>query len=164
MFGIRTRLRNHLHHRLREIVADTPVFYGGDGIHGSNRMDRISIDRDTGISDAIFNVNGGTITVEKYAFFGHGVALLTGTHDPSLVGLKRMLDVPRSGRDIVIETGAWLGSNVTVLGPCRIGANAVVAAGAVVTSDVEPGWIVGGVPARPIRRIDLVEADDSQGR
>jgi acetyltransferase-like isoleucine patch superfamily enzyme len=76
--------------------------------------------------------------------------LLTGSHDPARRGQDRMTTFERQGRDIVVETGAWLASNVTVLGPCRIGAHAVVAAGAVVCRDVAPGEIVGGVPAKHI--------------
>jgi acetyltransferase-like isoleucine patch superfamily enzyme len=146
MFGIRTRARRYVHRRLREIVANTPLIYGGDGTPGPS-LHRLHIADDVSLLDAILNLNGGSITIERYVLFGHGVALLTGSHDPSLRGLDRMLKVPREGRDIVIETGAWLASNVTVLGPCRIGAHAVVAAGAVVRNDVAVGEVVGGVPA-----------------
>lgn len=127
---------------------DTPLVYGGDGISASVAYDRLHIAKHVSLMDAILNVNAGSITIEDYVFFGHGVSILTGTHNPGLRGLDRMLKVPREGRDIVIETGAWLASNVIVLGPCRIGANAVVAAGAVVRNDVKPGEIVAGVPAR----------------
>jgi acetyltransferase-like isoleucine patch superfamily enzyme len=51
---------------------------------------------------------------------------------------------------IVLERDVWLGTRVVVLPGVRIGAGAVVAAGAVVTKDVAPNVIVGGVPARPI--------------
>ncbi len=47
----------------------------------------------------------------------------------------------------------WIGSNATILQGVTIGDGAVVAAGAVVTRDVEPNTVVGGVPARLIRRI-----------
>ena len=45
----------------------------------------------------------------------------------------------------------WIGANVTVLGGVTVGRGAVVAAGSVVTKDVEPYSIVGGVPAKLIR-------------
>jgi maltose O-acetyltransferase len=50
------------------------------------------------------------------------------------------------GRDV------WIGANAVVLGGVTIGDGAVVAAGSVVTKDVEPGAIVVGNPARLVRR------------
>lgn len=54
------------------------------------------------------------------------------------------------GADVVIEDYVWIASRVTILPGVKIGYGAVVAAGAVVTKDVEPHTIVGGVPAKPI--------------
>jgi len=53
-------------------------------------------------------------------------------------------------RPIRIEAAAWLASHVTVLGGVTIGRGAIVGAGAVVTRDMAPETIVGGVPARVI--------------
>ncbi len=53
-------------------------------------------------------------------------------------------------RPVVIEDHVWVGSRATILSGVRLGRGSVVAAGAVVTRDVEPLQIVGGVPARPI--------------
>ena len=53
---------------------------------------------------------------------------------------------------IVIEDNVWICANVVVTAGVRIGTGSVVAAGAVVTKDVEPYTIVGGIPAKLIRR------------
>ena len=53
--------------------------------------------------------------------------------------------------DIVVEDDVWIGCRVTVLSGVRIGQGSVVAAGSVVTKDVPPYAIVGGVPARVIK-------------
>jgi maltose O-acetyltransferase len=58
---------------------------------------------------------------------------------------------PPVAAPVVIETGAFLGANVTVLPGVTIGARSLVAAGSVVTGDVAPDALVGGVPARPLR-------------
>jgi acetyltransferase-like isoleucine patch superfamily enzyme len=55
---------------------------------------------------------------------------------------------------IVIEDDVWLGSGAVVTDGVRIGKGAVVAAGAVVTKDVPPHTVVGGVPAHVIKTID----------
>lgn len=105
------------------------------------------------VNNALLNVESGEITVEEYAFFGHNVCVLTGTHDIAARGLARQQAVPAAGRDVVVRTGAWVGSNATVLGPAVIGAHAVVAAGAVVTGDVPAYTVVAGVPARRIATV-----------
>jgi maltose O-acetyltransferase len=51
----------------------------------------------------------------------------------------------------ILEADVWLGQNVVVMPGVRIGTGAIVGAGAVVTADVRPFDIVGGVPARRIR-------------
>lgn len=55
---------------------------------------------------------------------------------------------------ITIEDDVWLGSGVIITDGVRVGKGAVVAAGAVVTKDVPPHTVVGGVPAKPIKTID----------
>jgi acetyltransferase-like isoleucine patch superfamily enzyme len=60
---------------------------------------------------------------------------------------------PAMAAPVVIEQGAFLGANVTVLAGVRIGSRSFVAAGSVVTADVPPGTLVAGVPARTIRAI-----------
>ncbi len=56
-----------------------------------------------------------------------------------------------SEKQIVIEDDVWIGAKATILGGVTIGQGAVIAAGSVVTKDVEPYAIVGGVPAKLIR-------------
>ena len=60
---------------------------------------------------------------------------------------------PPVAKPVVVEQGAFLGANVTLLPGVRIGAGSFVAAGAVVTKDVPPGMLVAGVPGRVLRQI-----------
>jgi len=105
------------------------------------------------VNNALFNMSGGTITIGEYAFFGHDVAVLTGTHDIEQFGRARQLAFPRSGRDVVIGDGVWLASHVLVLGPVTIGEHAVVAAGSLVRDDVEPYAVMAGRPAKMVKKL-----------
>ena len=105
------------------------------------------------VNNTLFNLSSGEITVEEHAFFGHNVSVLTGTHDWTKFGAERQTAVPPSGRDVVIEEGAWVSSNAIVVAPCRVGRHSVVGVGALVLSDVEPYTIVAGNPARVLRTI-----------
>lgn len=56
-------------------------------------------------------------------------------------------------KSVVIEDGAWIAARAIIFPGVTIGAKFVVAAGSVVTHDVEPGTLVAGVPARVLRRL-----------
>jgi len=71
------------------------------------------------------------------------VYICTGSHDHR----KRAFDLVT--RPVEIDDGAWLGARGLILGGVKIGANAIVAAGSVVTRDVPPAAIMAGNPARP---------------
>jgi acetyltransferase-like isoleucine patch superfamily enzyme len=105
------------------------------------------------INNALFNLSSGDVTVGDYAFFGHNVSVLTGTHDWTKFGRERQVAVTDTGRDVVIEEGVWVSSNVIIVGPCRVGANSVVGVGSLVLKDVEPYTIVAGSPAKVLRTI-----------
>jgi acetyltransferase-like isoleucine patch superfamily enzyme len=115
--------------------------------------DRLRIHETAVVNNALFNVSGGTITVGKDAFFGHDVAILTGTHDVEKFGRERQLAFPRSGRDVVIGEGVWLATHVLVLGPVTIGEHAVVAGGSLVREDVAPYTVVAGRPAKVVKTL-----------
>ncbi|MDL5154671.1 acyltransferase [Actinomycetospora termitidis] len=120
-------------------------------IYGDPR--RLEIHRTAVVNNATFNLSSGTVTMRPWSFFGHNVTVLTGTHDVTKFGKERHRSVPAEGRDVVIDEGAWITSNATIVGPCRVGAHSVVGVGAVVVEDVPPYTVVAGVPARVISQI-----------
>ncbi|WP_319582528.1 DapH/DapD/GlmU-related protein [uncultured Pseudodesulfovibrio sp.] len=94
----------------------------------------------------------GGITIKDGALIGHRVVMATVNH--GFAPEKRQLNYPAP---IVIGKNVWVGSSATILQGVTIGDDAIVAAGAVVTRDVAPGTIVGGVPARFIKTVDEAE-------
>jgi len=98
--------------------------------------------------------NHATIDCFESITIGHGVAISSGVtirdSDNHAINGNPVIAAP-----IVIEDQVWIGLNATILKGVRIGSGAVVAAGAVVTSDVPPNALVGGVPAKVIKQ-DIV--------
>lgn len=58
-----------------------------------------------------------------------------------------------SGKPVVLKRNCWIGAGATILPGVTVGENAIVGAGAVVTKDVEPDTVVGGIPAKLIKRL-----------
>jgi acetyltransferase-like isoleucine patch superfamily enzyme len=67
---------------------------------------------------------------------------------------RPFVDQGITAEGIIIEDDVWLGAGAIITDGVRVGKGAVVAAGAVVTKDVPPHTVVGGVPAKPIKTID----------
>ncbi|BAY31826.1 putative O-acetyltransferase [Nostoc carneum NIES-2107] len=114
---------------------------------------RLKMSKTCVVNNALFNLSSGEIIIGEHVFFGHNVSLITGTHNYNKYNQERMEDFPDTGNDIVVEQGAWIASNATVLGPCKIGEHSVIAAGAVVKEDVPSYHIVAGIPAKTVKKI-----------
>lgn len=67
---------------------------------------------------------------------------------------RPFVDQGITAEGIIIEDDVWLGANAVITDGVHIGQGAVVAAGAVVTKDVPPYTVVGGVPAKVIKKIE----------
>ena len=121
------------------------------GVGRGNGSPDISIGSHTVINRECCLDGRGGLRIGSNVSISPGVWLLTNEHD--------MNDPFFASRLGAIEIGdyAWLGSRALVLPGVKIGKGAVVAAGAVVTKDVPPYQVVGGVPARPLgtRSTDL---------
>lgn len=105
---------------------------------------------------ASYRVKEVVITIGNHVRFGPEVCVFSAGHDP------RFRCLPDTAASVVVEDHCWIGGRAILLPGVRIGEGAVVGAGSVVTRDV-PAWsIVGGVPARQIKRRELDEQADVQ--
>ena len=98
-----------------------------------------------------FQDHGG-VRIGDGCQIGHNVVFATLNHGLSPEDCKNTYPAP-----IVLGKNVWVGSNSTILQGVTIGDNAVVAAGAVVTKDVPANVVVGGVPAKIIKKITAEE-------
>jgi len=109
----------------------------------------ITIGKNVFINHACSFLDMGGITLEDHVLIGPKVNLITENHPLDPVVRRGMLCKP-----IVVKRNAWIGAAATILPGVTIGENAVVAAGAVVSKDVAPNTVVGGIPAKFIKTID----------
>lgn len=85
----------------------------------------------------------GGITIGAGCLIGHNTVIATLNHDKQPSRRNDLHPAP-----VIIGSKVWIGANATILPGVTIGDNAIIAAGAVVTKDVPPNAVVGGVPAR----------------
>lgn len=143
---VTSRIKRWIAHQLKGEVVKAPY------IHGPSS--RLTVGENTGMP-TIVNTRSGKVTIGDNVITGYGSYFLTGMHDYHRTGAGRAPAVTDAERDIVIRDGVWIGWNSTIIGPCEIGPNAVIAAGSVVTGDCEGGAIYAGNPAEKVSNIDF---------
>jgi acetyltransferase-like isoleucine patch superfamily enzyme len=127
-------------------VGDTftliPPFYTDYGLN-------ITVGRAVFIGSGCAFTGHAAINIADEVMIAHKVNLVTAGHpvEPD----KRRAYI--TAEPITIETNVWIGAAATILPGVTVGADSVVAAGAVVTHDVPPATLVAGVPARVIRHL-----------
>ena len=135
----------------KDLVVFAP-FYCEYGVN-------ISVGKDCFVNYGCTFLDVAPVTLEDGVWLGANVTLATPMH-PYLAEERLFQKYPDGVHDleyakpITIRKNCWIGSGAVISGGVTIGENCIIAAGAVVTRDVPPDCIVGGVPARVIRKID----------
>ncbi len=118
----------------------------------------ITIGRDVFINSGCHFQDQGGIVIGDGSMIGHNVVLATINHDLCPMENRKNHYAP-----IKIGNHVWIGSNAIILPGVSIGEWAVVAAGAVVTKDIPPLTVAGGVPAKVIKDIPKQEIMEKKG-
>lgn len=134
-------------------------------IHG--KRDRLFLGKNVSLVNTLINTASGNVYIGDDTIFGHNCSLVTGIHLFER-GMRKKLyykkefnkdivEAPSEGYDIKIGKGCWITTNVTIIGGVTIGDNVIIAAGAVVTKNIPSGVIVGGVPAKIMKKTEYMK-------
>ena len=103
-------------------------------------------------SNVMINARGiGSIIIGDNVLIGPNSVLRSCNHSFDILE-KPIKSQGMKGGKITIKDNVWIGSNCVILPNCFIGEGSIIAAGAVVTQDVEAYSVVGGVPAKFIKK------------
>jgi maltose O-acetyltransferase len=104
---------------------------------------------------------GTKIVIGKMCALAHGIHIRT-TNFARVPDFREAFDMPPEAADIVIGDFVWIGNNVYICAGVRVGNNSIVGANSVVTRDVAPDTVVGGVPAKLIHHKSTYDASGSR--
>jgi len=110
---------------------------------------RVKIGSNCQINENVF-IQGATIG--NHVMIAPNVSLISNMHNHSLTDIPMNLQGKVTGSIITIEEDVWIGRNAIIMPGLLIGKGSIIAAGAVVTKDVPPYTIVGGVPAKQLKK------------
>lgn len=126
-----------------------------DPINSAFSYDTVSIGDDVFIGgQAWIRSTHSQIYIGSHVMFGPGVQIYGGNHILDQVGVpitQITKDETHKDPDVIIKDEVWIGGRSIILSGVTIGRGAIIAAGSVVSKDVEPYAIFGGVPARIIK-------------
>lgn len=136
------------------VIGNNVTIKDGTIIEGYGVMrnlgEGLRIGNNVGISQDFFIAVRGNVTIGNDTIIGPGVSVFSENHVSTDINIP-IVSQGEKRADVVIGNGVWIGTKATILCGVTIGDGAIVGAGAVVTKDVPPYAIVGGVPARFIR-------------
>ena len=151
---------------LKDVITGPNITVGDYTIYN----DFVNDPRDFERNNLLYHypINGDRLIIGKFCSIACGAKFLFASGNHSMKSLstytfpiffdewgldvKNICDAWDNKGDIVIGNDVWIGFEAVIMPGVKIGDGAIIATRAVVTKDVQPYTIVGGVPAKPIRR------------
>jgi acetyltransferase-like isoleucine patch superfamily enzyme len=118
-------------------------------LHAHNGKLRIGNNVSINVNSCINPADGGHVEIADDVLIAQNVVIRASDHRHDAID-RPINQQGHTGGEIHIEEGAWIGANAVITRDVRIGAHSIVGAGSVVTGNVAPFTVVGGVPARLI--------------
>lgn len=156
-------IQNLPHSRYAEIFNRLRVFYtkkilkvnkGGEKSRFEHKIyigntKNTAIGRFCQINENVF-IQGAKIG--DYVMIAPHVSLLANMHKHERTDIPMARQGKNRGNPVIVEDDVWLGRNAVIMPGVQIGKGSIVAAGSVVTKNVDPYTVVGGVPAKFIKK------------
>ena len=139
----------------KNIIIGSNSYFGLDCKIYASELSQIKIGSNvTFNSNVMINARGkGKILIGNNVLIGPNTVLRSNNHSFENKN-KPITEQGMNDGEIFIEDDVWISSNSVILPNCKIGKGAIIAAGAVVTNNVDSYSIVGGVPAKELNRRD----------
>lgn len=161
IYKIKRKIKNAWFSKVSSYFAKCSFAECGENVRFSKTssfsgIENIHIGNNVSLSSATILTTRAKVFIGDYVMFGPHVTIVSGDHrtdilDRPMMTIKDSEKLPENDMDIHIEDDVWVGANAVILKGVTIGTGSVVSAGAVVTKDVPPYAIVGGVPAKVIK-------------
>lgn len=128
-------------------IGKSVTYYPGIRI---NPCMKLSLGNHVDLAWGVLITTGGGVKIGDRVLIGYRTQILSANHFiPENRG--RIFGAGHVLKEVVIENDVWIGANCIITAGVKIGEGAVIAAGSVVTKDVPPYTIWGGVPAKQIK-------------
>lgn len=140
------------------IIGRYAVITAWKRINNDFFIPKIFIGNNCSIGEYVHITATNSITIGNNVLLGRRVTISDNSHGKNLSCEE--LQIPPNHRriyskgEVIIEDNVWIGDKATILAGVRIGYASIVGANAVVTADVPPYSIVGGVPAKVLRTVE----------
>jgi acetyltransferase-like isoleucine patch superfamily enzyme len=137
-------------------IGKNTILNAWDHYKGERFNPIINIGEKTSIGEWCHLTSINRIEIGKNVLFGRFVLVTDNSHGGVT---KKYLDCAPSSRAlvskgaVVIEDNVWIGDKVTILANVKIGHNSIIGANSVVTKDIPPYTVVGGIPAKVIQKL-----------
>lgn len=125
--------------------------YVGKNVSLKN-MEKVCIGNNVSIHDLSYIDGFGGLEIGNNVSIAHSSTIITANHTWNNTNIPIKYNKVIKGK-VEISDDVWIGCGVRILSNVKIEKRTVVAAGAVVNSDLETGWLGAGVPMRKIKKI-----------
>lgn len=131
----------------RNDIGNNVIYYPGVFIMPPKN---ITIGDNVDLAKDVLITTSGGVEIGERTLIGYSTKILTSNHNIPK-GKQKIFSAGHTHKKVIIEKDVWIGSNCIILPGITVGEGSIIAAGSVVTKDVDSFSIYAGVPAKKIK-------------